>query len=965
MSLSDAKMTGDEELLVPDHSVRTRGTMPQAGALVGSDPSDGKVDVRTTVSATLLVENESTGAALEPVPDDMTGDVDVVLESWRYVVNNTTNTTGKQIIWDEYNNWEPDRMPSYGDLVPDKIATGWRRSVTKDFAIDPSGAKHYLDDSGFIVPLVSGGRFSYVCESPSKPTDIGEMVPRDKRQEADGDHFGENSVIIPRDRILDASDLWAGGNGHAEIEKENVDHMMWRIPDSDSVRMTDVMVDGGTPASYGVINVTGSYHARDVYGNTAEYDHEYECVLAARPRDGQKRHTMGGTEYQDTLDLKEHAGLKSFLDSTLPLGDSRAMTGLSQVINTADRTSLHYHIRHWLSSGMKYGKSETGYVKLWLYVFALDTMDSFERSNPNVGWQFAPAAGDIGPHWENISVDRRVWDASGARIQNGQMGWMMADPDTGSDVANCMADFYKPFPSWTASTQNGVPGVRPIALGHDIPGITETAISGRSWFGVAAGAGGVYPNNVPARARTPTQEQYIEAIRQLAAYRYEEQEAVMSFYIAALLSACRMGGRDGERTSITGRQPQHGIGFVGQGIQWPAPLTNTLCVAYVKGTIERDMPKLAGLVGQTQLWRLRNAVMGVTCYTEAIDRMLQTCNVSKNDLHHLMSGTALGRSSAPLSNYVGKAARNGKFLGDSAARYLWRTFGIKGCSRMHRFIFYAVRVWPVVRDAANNIVPYDFRVFTPEGRITVWYEAREVAMFRKSHRIPWFWEVNLAGVAYAKPGLHKMRMPGRAGHYVDYIHTSITHTDLELKMHFTNVAMYQEALYLKELVKGVQSTNDASTILRLRPSEAENTSEMDMAATSLVIPVGAFNELANSPWFKATAVWHMDYDHDMFRSVRYEATNLTSRITNAQLSEANKNTGYSLPGFGWLTDAAVAHEYEVGDPTIRSEVDPENMFVGRLGNVENYQPNVEMLARANAGGGGADEENAQDEQPSE
>jgi len=776
--------------------------------------------------------------------------------TWSRLIGNEAAFRDKAIFWDDGLTRVPPRPAQSGDIVPDDVAAGWRQVGDRTIE-SPDGVLWVLTPNRRLVPAGSSLEIEFVGRGEVVSQEEWDFEPAGHLEE-DGMHFGVNSAILPPGVVMDNRDLFTGDLGMSNAETSTYKSESIALPSSANVTSLDLR---NGPSNVDVIYETqGSYTVVGVDGQQNTFNFDSPVIIAAHATDINTEHHNMGPALTKAVNLESFASLRAYIDTTTPVGDTRDLTGLSEVINMVGRGALLGNIRAWFAHGSRHGGSVLGYTKLWLYVNALTIKEKIDSDYQRPNWQFANKPGVVNPIYEDSTIDRSVWDSHHPKIRDGSMGWATCDPGTSQEVAQCMADFYRPFPSFTLTLQAHRVGATPAPLGHVLPGIDAVAFTTRDSFGQRtpqqAGA-----QTVAGRTTLPTLSDYMTAIRQLAAWRKEDDDNLIGYCIALRLSACKLQDEVVAPDAHTRRWPIWYYGQAGSSLGVFLPPTNTLVAAYVHGSTVRTESNL-DLYSRESDWTMRAIHKLTICGIEAYSRVLQTVCVNSDDLDDMINNSVSVRTGTVVMT-VGNRVYYGENLKSAVLLYLRRVYGIRNAKEVNDFLMGHRRFAPF----------FSMRRIAGASRVPLWITAPECAFYRCAARMPWHWEVLLANCRYSTPLVHRLGSVARRS--ADYVFTVVGQR-VGRGVKFACVEQYVDLLVLTQHVVECETLARNGVALRARYTEPENDTVLEAATVPLF---GAFMPIANAPSFMSLSRWHKNYDDVAHRAPRYEV----ALVTNAPL----------------------------------------------------------------------------------
>jgi len=391
----------------------------------------------------------------------------------------------------------------------------------------------------------------------------------------------------------------------------------------------------------------GSYNRRGVYssvngnGDKRLVDCDSDTLMMV-PIAATFVHAMGDRTPGVKVEVKDNVQLEAFLDASKPVGDTRTLTGLTSVI-FGNRDQLNTTMRDYFLSGCRHSHSEWGYCKMWLYVLGLFQTREQIHVAGDPGFVMALNAGFAAPLVDDPAVGRANWDANFPGIDDDTVGWFFAPRAASNGVVDAMADFYRPFPSYT--WQNAV--FKPAAWRNSIPGFNVV---------VCTKPGGVA---IPARAVPPSIQEYMEAIRHLASFRHEDGDAVRGLGLAmhlasgrrATLAADVLNGVAAEEYVIPAT-PSADAALV-----FRPPISNTILAAYLAGRNGVAVPRLAEVVKKRRFnfMRALHARTLISIYVN--ERALQIGTVTASSIDRTYANVAVDTERDAVLNAIGTVSK--------------------------------------------------------------------------------------------------------------------------------------------------------------------------------------------------------------------------------------------------------------------------------------------------------------------
>jgi len=770
------------------------------------------------------------------------------------------------IYWDDGMTSVPPRRAKVGDQVGEDLPMGW--DYIPGGVEAPNCDRFALSSTRRLLPLGSPNELEYIGRQPFKHRPpVWEPAGH---MEEDGMHYGSASAVIPPGMLMDSRDLYAGESGGSDLAVTDYIVDSVSLPDEALVSLQP-LVAGGTDVDVD-LEVLGSYMVQGLDGNRTEVTCQPAVQVAALRGALLTEHTSTGHAHGIQVSVEADAALAAYIDSSTPLGDTRGLTGLSEVINVVGRGALLGNIRSWFADGDRHSGSYLGYTKLWLYVISLMIRDQIDADFAGTTWAFANDPAVVQPNWENSTVDRRCWDAFNAQVRDRSRGWFVADPGTNWQVAQCMADFYRPFPSFILTMQNHRINATPAPLGHSFPGIHLTMCTGKDDFGILGPAGGVAaaagvaapPQTLPARATVPTIAQYYQAIRQMAFWRDEFDDCKIGLSLALRMSACHLRNEIVPADATTRRWPVWANGIVGSGTMVEMPITNTLVSAYVKGSVTArgDLEPIFNLPRD---WILRTMHKLTVAGIDASSRTYQALCVSSGDIDDVILNVDTIATDVTSSMW-GTRRQSAAHFWQGTVKYLRRVYGIMNCRDVNR-VLYNRRRWQTGFSMARIVARGELALFMP---------AWACLMYRHAPRAPWQWEILVAGCTYGGAEVHRLGAAQRR--VADYVHTNLSQTRVDRTGKFAAVDQYIEALVLTQHASELEGGR-AALNYRSRHSESEKVATLSPFTTLIA---NAWVTDAGHQGTYLLSTWHVNFDSTLLRAVRYEV----SRTDHGPLSRA-------------------------------------------------------------------------------
>lgn len=849
-----------------------RASTSEGDALSEEMSIDGEVQgLRLTMAGAELVTNARVEWASSESDQQSTSEMrrkidrDIRL-SWSLLDGREKAYNNTPILWDEGMNSCPPRLAKTGDEVPTELPPGW--SYDGEDVITPSLNRFMISPTRRLLPQGSPEGIEFVGAKPVGDLKI-EWTPAG-HMEHDGMHYGEHSAVIPPGQVMDNRDLFSGNLAASDTPIVDYTIVNIALPDAASVPMGDF-----APGPVGVdvlMDVRGTYMVEGTDGNRQEVVCQPNIQVAALMNDIVTVHGSMGQAEGKVVDPGARADLTNYLDTSAPLGDTRGLTGLTEVINVVGRGALLGNIRAWFADGARNGDSYLGYTKLWLYVIALMIRDQINDDFAGTVWAFANDPNVLQPAWENSTVDRRCWDAYNAQVRDRSRGWFIADPGTQWQVAQCMADFYRPFPSFTLTMTNHRVNATPAPLGHRFPGIHLVMCTGKDNFGtppIAAGAG-VVPaqQNLPQRAAVPTIAMYHEALRQLAFWRDEVEDCRVGLALALRLSACRIVDEIVPADANTRRWPVWSYGIPGMGLEVVTPITNTLVAAYIKGSVT-VMHTFDGVFNIERDWMLRAVHKLAVTGIDATGRVMQALCLAASDVDDMIGNVDTVATDITTSVWGNRRLWK-KVFWEGVVQYQRRVFGVHGCREANAVLFNR-------RQFDDN---FRYARIVPAGEVALFVSAWECVFYRHAPRMPWQWEILVAGCSYG--GAEVFRSGGQNRRQARFIHTSVSQPKVDRTGKFANVDQYVEALVMTQHASETEGGRPA-LLFRSRYTESEQVAQLEPRA---VILAQAWMADPAHPGTYSRSGWHVNFDSSLLRAVRYEVV----RADNANLSRATIET---------------------------------------------------------------------------
>lgn len=758
------------------------------------------------------------------------------------------------IFWDSRTSRIPPRVARANDIVDSPLPRGWE-SLGERVVRDPSGQTWMLTRSNRLLNRDGSGLDETVVAHI--PNDPYAVMMRDTYVDEDGyEHFGDKSALLPAGVILDNAAQIGGTRVPGSTNDNEFEPQDQTMPNETIVVRMGLI--NGVGASDINLPMEAVYGTISYDGVEANYRHQSVITIAGAQADIQVNHAGGNTAEGEDVNLKNDSTLATFLDNTTPMGDTRTLTGLNDVIYLQQRTDLMGPLRSWMIDGRRHGGSALGYTKLWLYVIALYQKMQIDNDYLGTNWNFqsiAPSARGAEPNYEDRYTNRFGWNTMSNDIKSGSCGWATADDNTSARTLMAIADFYYPFPRWRVTTTNNQVGAVPFALGNSIPGTDNVLLTCRYLPAAWAPPAGPGPGTAAARVGVGdvTVQDYLEAIRQLKAWRYEDEDERIGFLNAISLAG---GIFRPNLNNIPGlavrRWPSTGLGTPGTGVRFEMPITNTLVAAYQHGTVMHQVD-MGGRDVLTRDEILRLVHKFTICLNDSVARLDQLLVLPRGSLDARVTGAGSPNSRLHALNMMGPS----RFLSESYAnalfKYAFRVFGIRTCPTF-RSMMYGRRVWEVDFRYAIWGGPRNTRIDVP---------AQDCAYYRTHARKPWQWEMLLEGSRQSEPPV--VRVAG-AGRRARATHTVKSHTALPTGHLVANGTQFTE--FLVQVARGEDEEGGYANLrLSRRWSGSEDPGIMMNATEALA---NCLAPVAGLVGFRERAEWYVGYDLMLLRVFRNE-----------------------------------------------------------------------------------------------
>jgi hypothetical protein len=477
------------------------------------------------------------------------------------------------------------------------------------------------------VPHFAGkGVFDEDLEPDSKAESAGVGQKR-RRDESGREHFGANSAVFTAGKVLGEESLFRA----AKMTDDSVYDPLLSASERSRAALdgptTPAQVANGFYATmsrqftYGTTDTTGARQLHNVTpGSVITVP-----VAMTRPHPG-----LLAAE-ADNYDLSDDPALKDYCDGEKPVGDTRALAGLTSVI-FGNRDAINTNLRQYFITGCGHrGSAMYGYAKLWLYVISKDQMSLHAANAGMAALNFAPAAGINVPVVDDPYLGRGGFDAAAPGIINDTVGWMHVPSGTDPQVVEAMADFYRPFPAYTWQTND----YKPAALMNVMGGVNDCVASVPG--GMAAQLG--------ARNAAPSRQHYTMAIENLASFRDEEDSAVLGLGLAMLMASGRMLDFPADVDGGPGyRHLLPSLGPCNELVQWRRPPSNTLAIAYSVGVNGRSIPRVRKYTQLHSHFIMRAVHHRALVRTYCYQRVMQVLSITGSDMDAVFANAGPSRA---------------------------------------------------------------------------------------------------------------------------------------------------------------------------------------------------------------------------------------------------------------------------------------------------------------------------------
>jgi hypothetical protein len=841
------------------------------------------------------------------------------------------------ILWNERSTRTPPRLVHEQDVVPEPLPIGWEE-VDLKVVRDPSGDIWVRNDNGVLYKVQS--REETITASHAQPVqDWLSQLEEDGWLDEDGmRHYGEHSAIVPDGCILSSRDQVGGPRVPGQTTDAEFVPQEQTLPDQNII-VRQPLVAAGVGADIH-LPFNGMYGTITSDHVAAEYPVTSNVCIAALPGDLLTVHGQQSVAAGIAIDVTADANLSTFLSKTTPMGDTRALTGLNDVIYVQQRTDLLGQLRNWVRDGTMHRGSELGYAKLWLYVFTLMIRDQIDHDFPGQTWNFANnAANNRTPAVDDRYTDRGCWTLYGDMIRSQDAGWLTLDEGATVEVAYCCADFYYSFPNWTVTATNNVVGTQPAPLGHHIPGVDRVCITFRRKPAVL-GPNPAQPTEativrLAARTAPPTIANYISAIIQMKTWRDEAEDEAIGFQMAISMAGCLMRETLHPIVGVAPRRwPAWGYGGAGRAIRWHLPICNTLVAAYTKGSTQREFD-LGGRDTITRPVILSMIHKFAICVNDSYQRVIQLLSVTTGACDARLGIAAAVNERGFAVNILGPLRMFDPNFCSAVFKYAFRVFGIR-TSVTSASMLVGRSVWQV-----------NFRhsLFGPTFASDLYVPAHMCAIYRTHARKPWQWEMLLCGCSQQEPAVHRT---GAVGRRADYINTQMSDVQIPQTQVVGSASQFTEFLVM--IARCEESEPGAYPALRTRRRWTQSEDATILSGTAETLN-NALAPVAGLPGFRMTASWYVAFDVQNVRIFRNEVARIDGRmLTPATISrgrveirQAAIDLSQHLPGGA----VPVLHVNELRFPELPAPDGEENHPQAIIGAPP---PVDELPGQLNAGG---------------